>query len=81
MKQVDILRKIVEDSTCSWSGKKICAQCPLSRLKQKEDGSYMSCIEAIGAHTLPSKEVDEKYKEVASKLLVDAEIDAILEQD
>ncbi len=41
----------------------------------------MSCIEAIGAHTLQGNAIDERYKEVSTKLLVDAEVDAILEQE
>jgi hypothetical protein len=81
MKSVEILRKVVNDSSCSWSNRKTCAQCPLSRLKQKEDGSYMSCIEAVGAQELIGPAADDRYQEVATKLLIDYEIEAILEQE
>lgn len=47
-------------------------------LKKKEDGTYLSCIEALGAQNMSEEEADARYKEVASRLLLDEEVDEAL---
>lgn len=79
-----ILSKIIEnDGSCTqWANPSICEQCPLSKLRKKEDGTYLSCVEALGIEDLTEEEADAKYKDVASRLLLDETIDSILgEQD
>jgi hypothetical protein len=75
-----ILNKIVEeDGSCTkWASPSVCAECPLSKLKKKPDGSYLSCVEALGAQDMTEEEADAKYKEVAERLLLDEAIDDIL---
>jgi hypothetical protein len=79
MNQMDILKKIVEEEgNCCWSKPSICEQCPLSKLKVKPDGSYISCIEALGVQDMTEEQADARYKEVATRLLLDDAIDTIL---
>lgn len=79
MDDASILKKIIqEDGNCAWARESVCARCPLARLKQKEDGSYYSCLEALKAHDLSEEDADVLYKEVAERLLLDETIDAIL---
>jgi hypothetical protein len=69
-----ILNKIIsEDGSCTgWANSSICKVCPLSKLKTREDGTYVSCIEAVGATTCNTlEEADIKYKKMAEKILVD----------
>lgn len=76
-----ILKKIIEnDGSCTlWASPSVCKQCPMSKLKQKEDGHYLSCIEAIGIKDeMSEEEADAKYKEVATRLLLDEAIEEIL---
>lgn len=75
-----ILNKIIEeDGSCTqWASPAICAQCPLSKLKQKPDGTYLSCVEALGVDEMTEEEADARYKEVASRILLDEAIDDIL---
>ncbi len=75
-----ILNKIIEeDGSCTlWASPSICAQCPLSKLKQKPDGTYLSCVEALGVDNMTEEEADARYKEVASRILLDEAIDDIL---
>ncbi len=75
-----ILKKIVEaDGSCTkWASPSICKQCPLSKLKQKEDGNYLSCVEALGVSEMSEEEADARYKEVAERLLLEEAIDEIL---
>lgn len=76
---MDILKKIVEqEGNCCWSKPAICKLCPLSKLKKKQDGSHMSCIEALGVQDLSEEQADARYKEVAARLLLDETIDQIL---
>lgn len=69
----------MENGSCCWATPSVCQQCPMSSLKQKENGSDMSCIEALGIEDLSEEEADKKYKEVAERLLLDEAIDSILE--
>jgi hypothetical protein len=83
MAAVDILNKIIaNDGSCSgWATKTTCTICPLSRLKARPDGSYLSCIEAIGADTLPELEADAMYIEAAKKALLELAVDNLLSED
>lgn len=77
---MDILNKIVEnDGSCTqWASPSVCKQCPLSKLRQKEDGTYLSCVEALGIENMTEEEADARYKEVASRIILDEAVDAIL---
>lgn len=77
---MSILNKIIQsDGSCTqWASIDVCKQCPMSKLRKKEDGTYLSCIEALGAQDMTEEEADARYKEVASRILLDEEIDAIL---
>lgn len=80
MNGISILNKIIEnDGSCTkWADKAICEACPLSKLKKKADGTYFSCIEAIGAEDMSESKADARYKEIASRLLLDHAIEEIL---
>lgn len=80
MGNMDILNKIVEnDGSCTqWASPSVCKQCPLSKLRQKEDGTYLSCVEALGIENMTEEEADARYKEVASRIILDEAVDAIL---
>lgn len=75
-----ILKKIIEsDGSCTqWAKPSICKLCPLSKLKKKEDGNYLSCVEALNIDNMSEEEADARYKEVATRLLLDEAIDEIL---
>lgn len=75
-----ILNKIIEeDGSCTlWASPAICAQCPLSKLKQKADGTFLSCVESLGVDNMTEEEADARYKEVASRILLDEAIDDLL---
>lgn len=81
MNHKDILKNIIQhEGSCStWADSDICSVCPLSKLKQREDENYLSCIEAVGIEGLTEKEADERYKEAAEHALADIEIQSILE--
>lgn len=80
MDEKDILNRIIqEEGNCCWSKKSICQKCPMSRLKQKSDGTYYSCAESIGIEFLTEEEADAKYKTVAEQLLLNKAIEDILE--
>lgn len=79
MNEKEILNKIVEeDGNCCWSNESTCKNCPMSKLKQKPDGTYLSCIESIGIEFLSEEQADAKYKAVAEKLLLNQAIDDLL---
>jgi hypothetical protein len=80
MNEIDILKRIIsEGGNCCWARPNICANCPLSRLKIKPNGSYMSCIESLGVQNLNTEEeADAKYLDVATRLLLSEAIDAII---
>lgn len=74
-----ILKKIIEEGgNCCWAKPSVCAACPLSRLKQKPDGAWMSCVEAVGVENLSEEEADAKYLEIATRMLVDETIEDLL---
>ena len=79
MTEMDILKKIIEEKgNCCWSKPSICKLCPLSRLKARGDGSFMSCIESLGVQDLTEEQADARYKDVAERMLLDEAIDQIL---
>jgi hypothetical protein len=79
MDKSNILNKIIEEGgSCCWSKPSICAACPLSRLRQRPDGTWMSCVEAVGIENLTEEEADAKYLEIATRILVDETIEDIL---
>lgn len=79
MDKMHILKKIIqEDGSCTWANPSVCAQCPLSKVKKRDNGDYYSCIEALGVQDLTEEQADARYKEVATRLLLDETIDAIL---
>lgn len=75
-----ILNKIIENegSCTQWAGPAVCRQCPMSKLRKKEDGTYLSCVEALGIENMTEEEADARYKEVAERILLDEAIDKIL---
>ncbi len=74
-----ILQKIInEEGNCSWANKRICELCPMSKLKQRPNGDYYSCVEAVGVNDLTEEEADAKYKEIAIRLLTDEAIEELL---
>lgn len=76
-----MLSKIIEEEGhCGlWATPDVCRRCPLSRLKQKADGSYLSCVEALDATNVNSEqEADALYKEVAVRLLLERSIEDML---
>jgi hypothetical protein len=80
MGNMNILKKIVdsEGSCTNWAKPSICSQCPLSKLRKKPDGSYLSCIEALGIQEMTEEEADVRYKDVATRILLDEAIEDIL---
>jgi hypothetical protein len=80
MDNMNILTKIIEnDGSCTkWATPSICELCPLSKLKKREDGRFLSCIEALNVQDMSEEEADAKYKEVAGRMLLDEAIDEIL---
>lgn len=86
MDKVSILKKIIEDNgSCCWAKPSICAKCPLSQLKKKQDDSgWMSCIESVcglNIDNLSEEEMDTLYKTHAERLLLDYTIENILKED
>lgn len=80
---MDILTKIIEDEGhCGlWAKPDVCKRCPMSKLKQKADGSYLSCIESLGAQDLSEVQADALYKEAATRLALNEVIDDLLTGD
>lgn len=77
---MDILKKIVdsEGSCTKWAKPSICLKCPLSKLRKKPNGDWLSCIESLRVEELTEVEADAKYKEVASRILIDEAVDDLL---
>lgn len=74
-----ILKKIIEEEgSCCWAKPSICAECPFSKLKKKANGSYMSCIEALGVEQMTEEQADARYKEIAIRALLDEAIEELL---
>lgn len=79
MDKKDILQKIIdENGNCCWSNPSICEQCPLSKLKKRPDGTYASCVEAVKIDGHTEEEADQRYKEIATRLLLDLNVEEFL---
>lgn len=77
-----ILQKIISTGgQCDFGTPSICRACPLSKLKPKEDGTFLGCLEAIGVVGLKGKEVDDKYLEAANRKLLDLEMEEALDDN
>lgn len=82
MKDKEILQKIVDNSgNCDWSVPEICAKCPMSRLRFRDDGNPLSCVDALNVEGVKIEEADAIYKETAERLLAQMELDQIIEED
>lgn len=82
MEPSNILKRIIQEGgSCCWANPSICLKCPMSRLKQKDDGSYMSCIEALNIQELTEEQADAKYQEIAERILLDESIENILGEE
>lgn len=80
MGEVDILRRIIrEEGNCCWADPSVCSKCPLGKMRRRDDGNYVSCIEAIDIEGLTEEQADAKYKEAAIRALLDLEIQEALE--
>ena len=79
MTEKEILQKIIEqDGSCCWAKPEICEQCPLSKLKQRPDGTYHSCVEAVRIDGVTEEDADLRYKEIASRILTDISVEEYL---
>ena len=79
-----ILKNIIEnDGCCNWVFKypNACDNCPIGKLKQKRNGDYYSCVEALGAIELTAEEANRRYRSVAERLFIDIEIEDLLSDD
>jgi len=76
----NILSKIIEEegSCTKWATPSVCRECPLSKLRQKSDGNFLSCIEALGVQEMSEEDADARYKDVAIRILLDEAVDEIL---
>ncbi len=76
----NILSKIIEEegSCTQWATPSVCRECPLSKLRQKSDGNFLSCIEALGVQEMTEEDADARYKDVAVRILLDEAVDEIL---
>jgi hypothetical protein len=75
-----ILEKIIkEEGNCCWSRPLICRVCPLSKLTRYDNGTYMSCVEALNIDGLSEEEADAIYKKAALNKLADIAIHEIIE--
>jgi len=80
MNKKDILQKIVYEGNCNWSNSDTCLSCPMSKLKKRSDGTYLSCYDALGGDKLLPDQLDAEYVDKASKLLADLLVEEILEE-
>ena len=83
MKPADILEKIVsENGSCDWADPNtVCSNCPFSKLKQRPDGTYLSCLDALGVTNYKSRTAqDELYLKAAKEYLISQNIDTLLEK-
>lgn len=81
MKDKEILQKIIDsEGSCDWSNPEICAKCPMSRLKFKDDGNPLSCVDALNIENVKIEDRDKVYKAAAEKVLADLAIEDIVEE-
>lgn len=82
MNKREILQKIIDsEGSCDWSDSETCAKCPMSRLKFRDDGNPLSCVDALNIEGVKIEERDKVYKTAAEKVLADLEIEKIIEED
>ena len=82
MNEKDILEKIIQEGgNCCWAKPSICKNCPMSRLKTREDGTYVSCVESLGVTELSEEEADAVYLKAAERALLGLELDDMLTKD
>jgi len=86
MDAVAILERIIkENGSCDWAlgqGPGICSECPLGRqVREDEENSTMSCIEALHIEGLSREQADERYKRAAEEKLADLAIDTMIRED
>lgn len=82
MDGVSILERIIaEEGSCCWARPAICKDCPLSRLTRSDNGSFMSCVEALNIDGLSEEEADTRYKEAAISKHADITLQRIIEAD
>lgn len=80
MEGIDILERIIaEEGSCCWASPSVCRRCPLGQLTRSDDGTFMSCIEALNIDGLSEEEADARYKEAAASKLADLTINNIIE--
>ena len=51
----------------------------MSKLKQKDNGDWLSCVEALNAQNLSESEADALYKDTANVMLVDISVEEMLD--
>ena len=83
MDDTEIIKKIVaEDGHCgSWAKPSVCKACPLSKLVTRSDGTYLNCVEAVGAANMTEEEADARYKQVAEQILLERTIEDFIRDD
>lgn len=80
----DILQRIInENGSCTgWANQHTtCKRCPMSRLKKRDDGNWLSCADAVGVNNLTEEQADDKYKKIAIRLLLDEAVEDLLIDD
>ena len=50
----------------------------MSRMVQRPDGNWYSCADAVGVNNMTEEEADARYKEIATRLLLDEAIEDLL---
>ena len=82
MDGMKILERIVEeDGSCCWATPSVCKRCPMGSLTRSDNGSFMSCVEALNIDGLSEEEADLRYKEAATRKLADIALDQLIEAD
>lgn len=92
MNDIEILEKMIENGGDCKSfavDESVCANCPMSKLKKRPDGSYYSCLDALGVSDIINSdsimtsniydEINQKYLDEAKKILSDIKIQEMLE--
>ena len=90
MDKNNILQRIVdEEGSCTWAFQYdptdtnyICSRCPMSKLKKRDDGSYMGCLSALDVDPqITESEQDKIYKRAAMRLLANESIEDLLKEE
>ena len=80
----EVLQAIIDnDGSCNFATRNICTICPLNRYKQRADGTFYSCFDAIvPEHTAWWRDKwRQRYINVATSLLLDIIIKELLSCD